>query len=101
MLTYRMTAILVSRFLLRLQHANRKASRGGEETTQGTSQMTTIIFEHVIGSLSASIGTSTTQTVDDEQYDLDELDHKESGEAGVGVEALQQQRGKGKEAEVA
>ena len=70
-----MTAILVARFLLHLQAANRKTSRGGDDTTREASQMTTIVFDRVMGSLSASIASSTTQEVKEEDYDLHELGH--------------------------
>ncbi|PIL30356.1 hypothetical protein GSI_07541 [Ganoderma sinense ZZ0214-1] len=51
------TAILVQRFLIHLQLANRKALHVGTSQNAGSSQdsMGTLVFERVVGSLSASL----------------------------------------------
>ena len=52
-----LTAILIQRFLIHLQAANRRTlDRNGSSDVQSSHNMTTIVFDRVVGSLSKSLG---------------------------------------------
>ena len=53
----RLTAILISRFLLHLQSANLRAIGGGSSSAFADTHESSIIFDRVVGSIGASIGT--------------------------------------------
>ena len=53
----RLTAILISRFILHLHSANLRAIGGGSSSAFADTHQTSIIFDRVVGSIGASIGT--------------------------------------------
>ena len=66
---YSLTSVLVSRFLLRLQAAN-----GASVHASSNADVTSIVFEHVVGAIGASIGPEDFATSESEGELWDEED---------------------------
>ncbi|PIL30370.1 hypothetical protein GSI_07555 [Ganoderma sinense ZZ0214-1] len=82
------TAILVQRFLIHLQLANRKALHVGTSQNAGFSQdsMGTLVFERVVGSLSASLTLDdyvSSTDVDSETFEKSLDKQSDAGEGDV------------------
>ena len=70
--TSRLTSIILWRFLLNLQAANRSADRGGMDSSLDEHGSDSLLFERVVGSISASI--DFTPELEEDQHSATQED---------------------------